>query len=180
MDKKVAVCGSRVDTYLLSKYLSTSNPITMKKYLLPLCLCFMLFSCTEKKEETAVISYPVSQKGDVVDDYFGTQVPDPYRWMENDTSQATADWVASQNETTFSYLENIPYRNDIKKRLEEVYNYERLSAPFKEGDYYYFYKNDGLQNHSVLYRKKGEDGIPEVFLNPNEFSTGISSKLVTS
>lgn len=142
----------------------------MKKYLLLIGLCFFLLSCNQKSEEPSIV-YPVSQKGDVVDEYFGTQVPDPYRWMENDTTQETADWVASQNQVTFSYLENIPYRNDIKKRLEEVYNYERLSAPFKEGDYYYFYKNDGLQNHSVLYRKKGEEGTPEIFLDPNSFST---------
>lgn len=143
----------------------------MKKYLLLFSCGFFLLSCNEKSEEKSTIAYPVSQKGDVVDEYFGTQVPDPYRWMENDTSEATADWVKSQNEITFAYLDKIPYRDQIKKRLEEVYNYERLSAPFKEGEYYYFYKNDGLQNHSVLYRKLGEDGAPEVYLDPNTFST---------
>lgn len=143
----------------------------MKKYLLLIGCGFFLLSCNEKSEEKSTIAYPVSQKGDVVDEYFGTQVPDPYRWMENDTSEATADWVKSQNEITFAYLDKIPYRDQIKKRLEEVYNYERLSAPFKEGEYYYFYKNDGLQNHSVLYRKLGEDGAPEVYLDPNTFST---------
>src|SRR5690606_31599172 len=88
----------------------------------------------------------------------------------NDTARETAEWVKAQNDVTFGYLSKINYREKILSRLEEVTNYERLSAPFKEGDYYYFYKNDGLQNHSVLYRKKGIDGTPEVFLDPNTFS----------
>jgi prolyl oligopeptidase len=129
----------------------------------------LLSACNQSNEKTTM-TYPETNKVDTVDMYFGTEVPDPYRWLENDTTRATADWVAAQNEVTFSYLKNIPYRDRIKKRLEELYNYERLSAPFNEGDYYYFYKNDGLQNHSVLYRKKGEDGTPEVFLDPNAFS----------
>ncbi len=129
-----------------------------------------LFSCNEKKEESSNITYPISQKGEVVDDYFGTQVPDPYRWMENDTSQTTADWVASQNEVTFGYLKNIKYRDGVKERLLELNNYEKLGTPFRRGEYYYFYKNDGLQNQYVLYRKKGENGESELFLDPNTFS----------
>jgi prolyl oligopeptidase len=113
--------------------------------------------------------YPQTAKTDTVDNYFGTAVPDPYRWLENDTTQQTADWVKAQNEVTFGYLNNIPYRDAIKKRLEKIFNYERLSAPFQEGEFYYFYKNDGLQNQSVLYRKKGENGTPEVFIDPNKF-----------
>jgi prolyl oligopeptidase len=116
------------------------------------------------------MTYPVTKKVDTVDHYFGTAVKDPYRWLENDTSAETAEWVKAQNEVTFGYLDKIPYRKEIKKRLEDIYNYERLSAPKKEGEYYYFYKNDGLQNQSVLYRKKGEDGTPEIFLDPNTFS----------
>lgn len=114
--------------------------------------------------------YPETARVDTVDNYFGEEVKDPYRWLEDDTSEETATWVKAQNEVTFGYLKSIPYRDKVLQRLEKVYNYERLSAPFREGDYYYFYKNDGLQNHSVLYRKKELDGPPEVFLDPNTFS----------
>lgn len=140
-------------------------------------LIVLLFSCTVKKENTAVSKYPSSKKGEVIDTLFGTPVADPYRWMENDTTKETGDWVKSQNEVTFNYLKSIPYRDKIRARLEKLYNYERLSAPFKEGEFYYFYKNDGLQNHSVLYRKKGDTGTPEVFLDPNTFSKDGTTRL---
>jgi prolyl oligopeptidase len=130
----------------------------------------MLISCNSQKEAALTSVYPMTKKVDTVDTYHGVAVNDPYRWLENDTTKETAAWVTAQNDVTFSYLKNITYRDRVLKRLEEIYNYERLSAPFKEGDYYYFYKNDGLQNHSVLYRKKGIDGTPEVFLDPNGFS----------
>lgn len=134
-------------------------------------------ACSQKKE-TSSMKYPETKKVDTTDTYFGTSVADPYRWLENDTTKETAEWVSAQNELTFGYLNSIPYRETVKKRLEALYNYERLSAPFKEGNYYYFYKNDGLQNHSVLYRKKEENGVAEVFLDPNTFSkdgtTGLS------
>jgi prolyl oligopeptidase len=137
-----------------------------------------IISCNPKKETAVAGHYPTTKKVDTVDRYFDEKVSDPYRWLENDTTQETEDWVKSQNDVTFAYLKNITYRDKIQKRLEKIFNYERLSAPFKEGDYYYFYKNDGLQNHSVLYRKKGMDGTPEVFLDPNTFSkdatTGLS------
>ncbi|SKC73534.1 prolyl oligopeptidase family serine peptidase [Ohtaekwangia koreensis] len=138
--------------------------------LLIVCFAGMALACSTKKEETTNMKYPVTQKVDSVDIYFGEKVSDPYRWLENDTAKETADWVKAQNDVTFGFLEKIPYRETIKKRLEQVYNYERLGAPSKEGEYYYFYKNDGLQNHSVLYRKKEENGTPEVFLDPNTFS----------
>ncbi|MBS1489527.1 MAG: S9 family peptidase [Bacteroidetes bacterium] len=147
----------------------------MKKLLLVLCMAVAV-SCSQNKSAQS-ITYPVSQKGNVVDTLFGTPVADPYRWMENDTSQQTADWVAAQNEITFGYLKQIPFREKIRARLEKVFNYERPSAPFKEGDFYYFYKNDGLQNHSVLYRKKGETGTPEIFLDPNTFSKDGTTRL---
>ena len=131
-------------------------------------------SCNEQKKTSP---YPITEKVDTVDNYFGVQVSDPYRWLENDTSKGTADWVGAQNKVTFSYLDQIPYRDRVQKRLEELVNYERLSAPFKEGDYYYFYKNDGLQNHSVLYRKKGLDGAAEVFLDPNTFSKDATTSM---
>jgi prolyl oligopeptidase len=133
-------------------------------------LTLLLFACSTPKEQTVLMKYPVTEKASTVDTLFGTAVSDPYRWLEDDTAKATANWVKAQNEVTFGFLEKIPYRETIKKRLEALYNYERLSAPFKEGDFYYFYKNNGLQNQSVLYRKKGEDGTPELFLDPNTFS----------
>ena len=139
----------------------------------------LMISCNKATEKMSAIQYPETQKVDTVDNYFGSEVPDPYRWLEDDQSAETADWVKAQNEVTFGFLNKIPYRDKIRERLEELYDYERLGEPFKEGDYYYFYKNDGLQNHSVLYRKKELDGTPEVFLDPNTFSkdgtTGLSS-----
>lgn len=126
--------------------------------------------------EITVKPYPETKKGDVVDNLYGTEVPDPYRWLENDTSAATAEWVQAQNEVTNDYLSQIPFRDAIKDRLTELWNYEKYSAPFKEGEYIYFYKNDGLQNQSVLYRhKEGED--PEVFLDPNKFSADGTTSL---
>ena len=122
------------------------------------------------------IDYPSTQKGTQVDDYFGTKVNDPYRWLEDDRSEETANWVKKQNETTYSYLEKIPYRNAIKERLEKLWNYEKISAPFVEGDFTYFYKNDGLQNQSVLWRKN-KLGKEEVFLDPNTFSKDGSTSL---
>ncbi|WP_372811316.1 prolyl oligopeptidase family serine peptidase, partial [Pseudoalteromonas nigrifaciens] len=115
------------------------------------------------------VSYPVTKKGEVVDSYFGETLADPYRWLEDDMSAETASWVKAQNKVTFSYLEQIPYRDKLKQRLEKLMNYEKIGAPFTEGDYTYFYKNDGLQNQYVLYRSK-EGGDVEVFLDPNKFS----------
>lgn len=122
------------------------------------------------------LNYPETAKVDTVDSYFGTQVPDPFRWLEDDRSPETEDWVKRENELTFSYLENIPFREDLKNRLEKLWNYEKLSTPFKEGDYTYYYKNDGLQDQSVLFRKKG-DGESDVFLDPNEFSEDGTTSL---
>ncbi len=117
-----------------------------------------------------VDAYPVTKKVDTVDTYFGVEVPDPYRWLEDDRSDETAGWVKDQNEVTFAYLDNIPYREKLKKRLEELFDYERVYAPTTNGDYDYYYKNDGLQNQNVLYRKKtGADGDGEVFIDPNKF-----------
>ncbi len=133
---------------------------------------FAMFSCNqEPKKETAVLTYPETKKVDTVDTYFGTEVKDPYRWLEDDRSDETADWVQRQNKVTFGYLENIPFRDELKQRLTDLWNYEKISAPFKEGDYTYFYKNDGLQNQYVIYRyKTGEDPeTAEVFLDPNTF-----------
>ena len=116
-----------------------------------------------------MLAYPVTKKVCVVDDYFGTKVTDAYRWLEDDMSAETADWVAAQNKTTHGYLAQIPYRDKIKSRLAALLDYEKVGMPFIEGDYSYFYKNDGLQNQYVLYRQKG-DAPAEVFLDPNTFS----------
>jgi prolyl oligopeptidase len=116
------------------------------------------------------IQYPETKKTDTIDDYHGKKIADPYRWLEDDNSEETKAWVIAQNKATQQYLSSIPYRQQVKKRLEELWNYPRYSSPFKEGEYYYFYKNDGLQNQSILYRQKGIKGMPEVFLDPNKLS----------
>ena len=130
----------------------------------------------EKKRNPIVVNYPSTQKVDSVDTYFGTEVKDPYRWLEDDRSTETEAWVTKQNKTTFGYLDSIPFREDLKNRLEKLWNYEKLGSPFKEGDYTYFYKNNGLQNQYVVYRKKG-DGEEEVFLDPNTFSKDATTSL---
>ncbi len=122
------------------------------------------------------VKYPKTKKTNTVDTYFGTEVQDPYRWLEDDRSAETEAWVKAENQVTFSYLDKIPYRDKLKKRLEQLWNYEKFSAPFKRGDYTYFYKNDGLQNQNVLYRQKGEEN-PEVFLDPNTFSEDGTTSL---
>lgn len=145
----------------------------MKTKILTIIVMTILSSCgsTVKK-----INYPVTKKGDVVDTYFGTSVPDPYHWLENDQSEETAAWVKAQNKVTFSYLDAIPYRAEIKSRLEKMWNYEKFTAPHKEGDYTYFSKNNGLQNQFVIYRQKGNEA-PEIFLDPNKFSSDGTSSL---
>lgn len=148
----------------------------MKKLFALVIITSLIGSCS-KPEQVRVTGYPVTQKVDTVDNYFGEQVPDPYRWLENDTAKATGDWVAAQNEVTFGYLKNIAFRDAVRTRLGEVQNYERLSAPQKHGEYYYYSKNSGLQNHNVQYRKKGENGAEEVFLDPNAFSADGTTSL---
>ena len=116
------------------------------------------------------IVYPVTAKGAQVDDYFGTKVADPYRWLEDDKSAETGKWVEAQNAVTFGYLQKIPYRDKIKKRLTDIFNYPRYSSPFRVGEYYLFSKNDGLQNQAVIYIQKGLEGPPEVLIDPNQLS----------
>ncbi|MDG3431365.1 prolyl oligopeptidase family serine peptidase [Vibrio parahaemolyticus] len=113
--------------------------------------------------------YPNTRKDSVMDTYFGYDIADPYRWLEDDRSEETAQWVSGQNSVTFDFLGQIPYRQQIRDLVANSQNYEKYSQPFVRGDYTYFYKNDGLQNQSVLYRRKGE-GEAEVFLDPNTFS----------
>jgi prolyl oligopeptidase len=116
------------------------------------------------------ITYPETRKGDVADDYFGTLVPDPYRWLEDDNAPEVMKWVGQQNEVTFGYLEDIPIRDKIRQRLTDLFDYPKYSSPFRAGEYYFFYKNEGLQNQSVIYIQKGLEGEPEVFLDPNQLS----------
>ncbi len=125
---------------------------------------------------TNMLNYPSTKKGTVTDTYFGTVVPDPYRWLEDDLAEDTKAWVTEQNKVTQAYLAKVPYREKIKQRLEKLWNYERYGAPFKEGEYTYFYKNDGLQNQAILYRQK-DKGQPEVFLDPNKFSADGTTSL---
>ncbi|MDX8338646.1 prolyl oligopeptidase family serine peptidase [Draconibacterium sp. IB214405] len=149
----------------------------MKKlYYLPVLLV-LLYACTQQPK----IDYPVTKKGDVTDTYFGVEVADPYRWLEDDHSDETAEWVKAENKVTFGYLNQIPYREDLKDRLSTLWNYEKIGAPFKEGDWTYFYKNDGLQNQYVVYRfKTGEDqSTAEVFLDPNTFAEDGTTSLST-
>ena len=121
------------------------------------------------EEKQAMTHYPETNKIDHVDTYFGTEVADPYRWLENDTSEATGEWVKAENEVTFGYLNHITYRDKVKTRLEELMDYERVYAPTKHGAWEYFYRNDGLQNQNVLYRKKADSAEEEIFLDPNNF-----------
>jgi prolyl oligopeptidase len=123
------------------------------------------------------LHYPDTHKVDRVDIYHGTEVADPYRWLEDDRSEETAQWVKSENQVTFSYLDKIPYRAQVMKRLEQLFNYPRYTAPFRRGEYFFFFKNDGLQNQSVLYIQKGLDGAPELLLDPNKFSVDGTSRL---
>jgi len=150
----------------------------MRKLALLFFTTLLIVSCkNENKNELSMeITYPETKKVDTVDTYFETKVNDPYRWLEDDRSAETAEWVQAQNKVTFGYLDKIPYRAALKNRLEKLWNYEKISAPFKEGDYTYFYKNDGLQNQSVVYRQKGDEE-PEVFLDPNSFAEDGTTSL---
>lgn len=127
------------------------------------------------------LSFPhsVTAKVNHVDQYHGTAVPDPYRWLENDTAQVVQEWVKAQNELTFGYLKKIPFRSKIKQRLTKIWNYPKFEAPFKEGTHYYFYKNTGLQNQKVLYAQAGLKGTPTVFLDPNKLSKDGTTALTT-
>jgi prolyl oligopeptidase len=143
----------------------------MKKSILIMSLALPITLMSQNK-----MQYPTTKKGQVTDTYFDTKVADPYRWLEDDRSEETGSWVKEQNRLTYDYLSKIPYRDALKSRLEKLWNYEKISAPFKEGNFTYYYKNNGLQNQSVLYRKdaKGEESV---FLDPNTFSKDGTSSL---
>jgi len=157
----------------------------MQRILFSATCIVLLFACNNKSDEPTLTSYknidvkyPVTKKDTTVkDDYFGTSVADPYRWLENDTSKETADWVKAENEVTQNYLSQIPFRAGIKKRYENLFNYEKYSAPFHQGKHTYYYKNTGLQNQSVLFREPDGGGAAEVFLDPNTFSKDGTTSL---
>ena len=130
-----------------------------------------LLSCNQQPERYSVKEYPETRKDTtVVDDYFGTQVADPYRWLENDTCAETSAWVEAQRAVTQDYLSHIPFRDAIKDRLTQIVNYERYSAPSKRFGRYMFSKNDGLQNQNVIYIQSALDAEAEVLLDPNKLS----------
>lgn len=138
------------------------------RLLIPLLFLTMI-GC--EKIEKPNFNYPETRKDTtVVDDYFGTKVADPYRWLEDDNSEETADWVSRQNELTFGYLETLPQRDKIRERLEKLYDYERYGTPFKKGGKFFFYKNDGMQDQSVLYMQDSLDSDPKVLIDPNTLS----------
>ena len=141
-----------------------------RPYLLLLALAgTTLISCNRMKT-IQVPPYPAAERSEVTDNYFGTTVADPYRWLEDDRSEATAAWVAAENAVTEQYLAQIPFRDAIRERLTQLWNYPKQGAPFHKGDYYYYFYNDGLQNQAILYRTRELGGEAEVFLDPNTLS----------
>ncbi|MDR2971509.1 MAG: S9 family peptidase, partial [Bacteroidales bacterium] len=138
----------------------------MKKYFLFLALSGVIMSgCNEKKWV-----YPETKQQDVIDDYFGQSVADPYRWLEDDNAADVKEWVDAQNAVTNKYFEKIPFRAALNKHLTEIWDFPKYTTPSRKGDRYFFMKNDGLQNQYVLYTQIGLDGEPEVLLDPNTLS----------
>tara|TARA_B100000787_G_scaffold90242_2_gene66696 strand:- start:174 stop:2330 length:2157 start_codon:yes stop_codon:yes gene_type:complete len=150
----------------------------MNKLIIPiLSFAIMLHACKEEPNKRNIsVNYPETAKKPVLETYFETEVVDNYRWLEDDKSKETEDWVATENNVTFNYLSKIPYRKQLKDRLSELWNYEKITAPFNEGDYTYYYKNNGLQNQNVVFRTKGGTD-DEVFLDPNTFSEDATTSL---
>ncbi len=152
----------------------------MKQLLVLICLA-LLCSCGDQSTttESSNLTYPITNKVDTIDTYFGQSVPDPYRWLEDDRSEETGAWVAAQNKVTQGYLSAIDFRQEVANRLMKLENYEKITAPDKSGDYYYYRKNDGLQNQSVIYRTTDLEKEPEVFIDPNTFSEDGTTALST-
>lgn len=144
----------------------------MKKYFLIIALSMSYIARAQEP-----VSMPVTFKEEIVEQYFGKEVTDPYRWLENDNSPLTKLWVEEQNKYTASELAKIPYRDIVHQDLTALWDYEKYSSPSKHGEYYLYYKNDGLQNQSVLYIQKGLDGVPAVFINPNTLNSKGTSSL---
>src|ERR1700733_3600713 len=156
---------------VVSTSIKFSSPM---KYLLAFLL--ILFVTNAIAQSNSIV-YPTTKRGDQVDNYFGKQVSDPYRWLENVDSSDVKAWVESENKVTQNYFAQIPYRAKLRKRIEELLNYPRISAPHKVGEYYFFSKNSGLQNQAIVYRQHGLHGEPEVFLDPNTLSTDGTAAL---
>jgi prolyl oligopeptidase len=158
--------------------IKTEIKMKLRNYLVAILMISAASCSTKKNEENAdmqypaiPVSYPETFADDpITDNYHGTAVNDPFRWLENDTASDVKAWVEAQNKVTFGYLDKIPFRTQIKNRLTEIFNYPRYSSPFRVGEYYFFSKNDGLQNQAVIYFQKGLDGKAEVFLDPNTMS----------
>ena len=148
-----------------------------KLFILILFTGGIFVSCKQEvKQRNREVNYPETIKKTVIDSIFGAKVVDNYRWLEDDRSKETQAWVKAENAVTFNYLSKIPYRDQLKSRLAALWNHEKVGTPFKEGDYTYFYKNNGLQNQYVVYRKKGDSAV-EVFLDPNTFSEDATTSL---
>jgi prolyl oligopeptidase len=142
----------------------------MNKGLAALAVLATIIGVAGCAKETRSVKYPVTKTVEQVDDYFGVKVPDPYRWLEDDNAAEVKEWVKAENEVTFGYLGKIPFREKIRARLTEIYDYPRFSSPVRAGEYYFFSKNDGLQNQPIIYVQKGLEGTPEVFIDPNALS----------
>ena len=154
----------------------------IKKYLFPFTFLAVIACNQASKNELkkpSMLPYPKTKTVIQTDNYHGNNINDPYRWLENDTASDVIDWVKEENNITQNYLGQIPYRTQIKNRLTEIWDFPKYSSPFKEGDWYYFFKNEGLQNQSILYRQKGLTGEPEVFLDPNQLSNDGTASLAS-
>ena len=154
----------------VSKFLGYYFGLTAILFAVSGCQKKELHGEIELAQQPNDLSYPVTEKNPVVDTYFGYEVIDPYRWLEDDRSEKTGQWVDSQNTTTSNYLSQISFTKKIADRLSILWDYEKVGAPFQEGAYTYFYKNDGLQNQYVLYRYKENLEDVEIFIDPNSFS----------
>lgn len=160
--------------------ISKSIPIQkLKRKWLLISFLIFLSACNQDEQQINMkkdLDYPNTKKIEFSDTYFDKEIKDPYRWLEDDLSAETESWVIEQNKITFDYLDQISFKRKIERKIEDLWDYEKYSSPFKEGDYIYFYKNDGLQNQSVLYRRKADEET-EVFLDPNKFSKDGSDSL---
>jgi len=158
-----------------------SGPAAKYAMIWAICTSFLATSCKNKMNSSLFdpipVTYPETIKDSVAEEYFGTIVHDPYRWLEDDRSEATAEWVKRQNQLTFGYLDQIPFRDGIRERMSRIMNFEKRSAPVKKNNHYYFFKNDGLQNQEVYFRCKSLDSEPELVLDPNTFSKDGTSSI---
>jgi prolyl oligopeptidase len=156
---------------------------TTRSASVPLVLVILAIAWICSPTSAQNLQYPQTKKVDHFDTYFGVKVADPYRWLEDENSPETRQWIEEQNKVTFGYLEKIPFRQQVKQRLENLFNYPKYTQPFPQpfhrGDYYFFSKNDGLQNQGVLYIQKGIDGKPEVLIDPNKLSVDGTARLGT-